>query len=361
MRSEFPEVDCILQVGCAGDIVRAVRAAYGGEKLSLEAEPGRLELGGERILSTMPFYAYLKIAEGCDNRCSYCVIPALRGPYRSRPVEDLLAEAEKLAGGGVRELVLVAQDTTRYGYDIYGRLALPELLRKLCAVEGLKWIRLLYCYPDWMTDELIDTVAKEEKIVKYLDIPIQHVNKRIIAAMNRRMEKRPLLELIERLRAKIPGVTLRTTLIVGFPGETRAEFEELAEFVKDVGFERMGAFAYSREEGTPAYDMEGQLDEEEKLHRQELLMTVQMAVNEAYNRRAQGRSVEVLTEGFDRSAGLYFGRSGGEAPDIDGKIFFKSSGKLKPGDFAQVQISGVCDYDLLGEARQGSAKITEAQ
>ena len=350
MQVEFPEVNCILQVGCAGDIAKAVEAAYNGAKLNLEADPEQLDLGSERVVTTLPFYAYLKIAEGCDNGCTYCVIPSLRGRYRSRPIEELVAEAEKLSSGGVRELILVAQDTTRYGQDLCGRLMLPELLRRLCGVSGLKWIRLLYCYPDYITDELINTIAENEKIVKYIDIPIQHVNERILTAMNRHMGKQALTALIDKLRARIPGVTLRTTLIVGFPGETGEEFAELAEFVKTVRFERLGAFAYSREDGTPAALLDGQLEEEEKQHRQDVVMTEQQRIVGDYNNAMLGRAVEVLTEGFDRYAECYFGRSKSDAPDIDGKIFFTSPKKLRPGDFVSVFIKEIYDDDLYGEA-----------
>jgi ribosomal protein S12 methylthiotransferase len=261
-----------------------------------------------------------------------------------------VAEAEKLSSGGVRELILVAQDTTRYGQDLCGRLMLPELLRRLCGVSGLKWIRLLYCYPDYITDELINTIAENEKIVKYIDIPIQHVNERILTAMNRHMGKQALTALIDKLRARIPGVTLRTTLIVGFPGETGEEFAELAEFVKEVRFERLGAFAYSREDGTPAALLDGQLEEEEKQHRQDVVMTEQQRIVGDYNNAMLGMTVEVLTEGFDRYAECYFGRSKSDAPDIDGKIFFTSPKKLRPGDFVSVLINEIYDDDLYGEA-----------
>ena len=349
IREQFPEVDCVLQVGCTGDIVKAVQNAAAGKRLSLAAAPEELALGGHRVLSTLPFYAYLKIAEGCNNHCSYCVIPSLRGRYRSRPLEELVREAEKLARQGVRELVLVAQDTTLYGQDLGGRM-LPELLHRLCRIEGLRWIRMLYCYPDYITDELIDAIAGEEKVVKYIDMPIQHVSSRIVHAMNRHMEKPELLALIAKLRERIPGVTLRTTLIAGFPGETQEDFEELVQFVKDVRFERLGVFAYSREEGTPAAEMDGQLDEEEKARRQDIIMTEQQTICERNNDARQGSVVEVLTEGFDRYAGCYFGRSADYAPDIDGKIFFTSLKKCRPGDFVKVRFTDTLDYDLLGEA-----------
>lgn len=349
MREEFPEVDCLLQVGCAGDIVKAVRAACDGRRIGLAASPEQLELGGSRIKTTLPFYSYLKIAEGCDNHCSYCVIPSLRGRYRSRPMEELVAEAEKLAGSGVKELTLVAQDTTRYGQDLYGRLMLPELLRRLCGVDGLEWIRVLYCYPDYITDELIDTVANEEKIVKYIDLPIQHVNDRILRDMRRPMKKAKLEALIAKLRERIPGLTLRTTLIVGFPGETQEEFSELAQFVRDTRFERLGAFCYSQEEGTPAAEMPDQLDEETKQRRQDIIMTEQETVAQELNSAMQGHTVRVLAEGYDRYAECFFGRSAADAPDIDGKIFFTSARRVHSGEFVDVKINDVCDLDLFGE------------
>lgn len=349
IRGEFPEVDAVLQVGCTGDIVRAVRSAGTGGKLALSAEPEQFALGGRRVLSTLPFYAYLKIADGCDNRCSYCVIPALRGRYRSRPMDELVEEARTLAARGVKELVLVAQDVTCYGRDL-GGLMLPELLRRLCRVDGLQWIRMLYCYPDFITDELIDTIASEKKLVKYIDMPIQHVSDHILSAMNRRMRKPELLSLIAKLRRRIPGVTLRTTVIVGFPGETQTDFAELVQFVRDVRFERLGAFAYSREEGTPAARMPGQLEEEEKSRRQDILMTEQQTVCDALNAARQGQTALVLTEGYDRYAGCYFGRSADYAPDIDGKIFFTSVKKRRSGEFVPVRFTDMLDYDLLGEA-----------
>ncbi|HEX3027542.1 MAG TPA: 30S ribosomal protein S12 methylthiotransferase RimO [Clostridia bacterium] len=349
MQQEFPEVNCILTVGRAGDIEQAVRAAFDGGSLFLDGKPEQLELGGKRVVTTLPFFAYLKIAEGCDNCCSYCVIPKLRGRFRSRPMEDILDEARRLVGGGVRELTLVAQDTTRYGEDLYGRMMLPGLLRELCKIEKLEWIRLLYCYPDKVTDELIDTIADEPKIAKYIDLPIQHVSTRIVRQMNRRDDRAKLETLIGRLREKIPGLTLRTTLIVGFPGETQEEFAELIEFVKQIRFERLGAFAYSREDGTPAAEMDGQIEEELKLRRQEIVMEEQSRINDELNQKMVGGAVKVLIEGFDRYAECYFGRSEADAPDIDGKIFVQSKQKLEPGTFQMVRISGVMDFDLLGE------------
>jgi ribosomal protein S12 methylthiotransferase len=349
LQKEFSEVNCVVQVGCAGSIEKAVIAANEGKQCFLKGKPEELAFGGERILTTLPCFAYLKIAEGCDNCCTYCVIPTLRGRFRSRPMEELVLEAESLVNRGVKELILVAQDTTRYGEDLYKSFKLPELLRKLCKIEKLKWIRLLYCYPDRITDELIEVITTEEKIQKYIDMPIQHVNDRIVRDMNRHMYKPEIIALINKLREKVPGITLRTTVIVGFPGETEAEFEELAEFVKEIRFERLGAFAYSCEEGTIAAAMEGQLEEKEKLHRQENIMNEQFTIMDAYNNLKIGEKIEVMNEGFDRHADCYFGRSSGDAPDIDGKIFFTSEKKLKIGDFVNVKIDEVLDCDLFGQ------------
>lgn len=349
MPKEFPEVNCILSVGSDSGIGRAVKAAYEGQSLNLESAPEKLELAGNRIITTLPFFSYIKIAEGCDNRCSYCIIPYLRGRYRSRPIDDIVKEAQKLADGGVKELVVVAQDTTRYGRDLYGKLALPELLKRLCKIEKLRWIRVLYCYPDCVTDELIDTIASEEKIVKYIDLPIQHVSDRIIKTMNRRGSRAELEALIEKMRGKIPGLILRTTLITGFPGETDKDFEELQEFVKTVKFDRLGVFTYSREDGTPAADMPDQVDEEIKKRRQEIIMEDQQRIADENNQKMIGKTIEVLCEGFDRYAECFFGRSRADAPDIDGKVFFTAANKPKPGSFVNVRITDVCDYDLTGE------------
>ena len=257
--AEIPEADVVLGIGCNADILGAIERALHGEKTVAFGEKEALSLEGERVLANEPYFAYLKVAEGCDNRCSYCAIPLIRGPFRSRPMENIVAEARRLAACGVTELNVVAQDTTRYGEDLYGRLALPELLEKLCRLDGVRWVRMLYCYPDRITDRLLDVMAREEKIVKYMDIPIQHVNGRILSLMNRRGDAGSLTALMEKIRARVPGVVLRTTLITGFPTETQGEFEELCEFVQRVRFERLGCFAYSAEEDTPAALMDGQL------------------------------------------------------------------------------------------------------
>lgn len=355
MATAFPEVNCVLTVGRSEEIAKAVTAAAEGGSVRLCGSPEGLSLGGQRIITTLPFYSYLKIAEGCDNHCSYCVIPKLRGRYRSRPMEELVEEASRLAENGVKELTVVAQDTTRYGEDLYGKLMLPELLRRLARIEKLEWIRILYGYPDLITDELIDTMAEEPKIVKYIDMPIQHVNARISKLMNRRGGTAEEIEaVVSRLRAKIPGITLRTTVITGFPGETDEEFAELCEFLKKIRFERLGAFAYSREEGTPAWGFENQIGDDIKQRRQEIVMEQQDVINSENNQQMLGKSVRVLTEGYDRYAECYFGRSQAEAPDIDGKIFFKSKTRRSPGEFVTVTLDSTLEFDLIGEALESA-------
>lgn len=349
IRAEMPEVDAVLGIGSNDEICEAVQKAAAGESVTSFGPKENLPLSGERLLTTLPYYAYLKIAEGCDNRCSYCAIPAIRGRFRSRPMEDILKEAEWLAGQGVKELVVVAQDTTRYGEDLYGEYRLAELLRRLCRIEGFRWIRTLYCYPDKITDELIRTVASEEKLVKYFDIPIQHCNGEILRAMNRKMDRGELTGLMKKLRREIPGVTLRTTLITGFPGETGEQFGELCDFVGEIKFDRLGCFAYSPEEGTPAAKLENQIEDEEKSRREEIIMKAQSVIMERLNQKKIGKTLTVVVEGFDKYGECYFGRSEADAPDIDGKIFFSSEASLTMGDFVSVKITEVMDYDLFGE------------
>lgn len=345
MAEEIPEVDAIIGIGCNGNIVSAVKRVLNGEKVQAYGEKERLSLEGDRILSGPPYSAYLKVAEGCDNRCTYCAIPLIRGPFRSRPMENILEEAKTLATGGVTELCVVAQDTTRYGEDLYGKLALPELLTKLCAVNGLKWVRILYCYPDRITDELLDVMAREEKIVKYMDIPLQHANGRILGLMNRRGDAASLKALMERIRQRVPGVILRTTMITGFPTETEAEFEELCEFARQVEFERLGCFAYSTEEDTPAAEME-QVEPEIREHRAQILMDAQAAVMERVQQKAVGKKLEVLVEG--REKGRWYGRSYMDAPDIDTKVTFRDKNHHAAGDYVLVEITGGDGYDLEG-------------
>ena len=303
-----------------------------------------------RLRTTPSYTAYLKIAEGCDNHCTYCVIPSIRGRYRSRKKEDILAEAEKLAAEGVKELVVIAQDTTRYGMDLYEDYGLSELLRELCAAADVEWIRVHYCYPELMTEALIRTFAEEPKICKYFDIPVQHCNDRVLRRMGRRTSKAQITELIGRIRERIPEAVIRTSLIVGFPGETEEEFLELKDFVEAVKFERLGVFAYSREEDTPAYDLDGQIDEEEKQRRQEILMLVQSGISQAWNESRIGTTVRVLVEDRDEIIKSYYGRSYADSIEIDGKVFFKSNASLKGGDFVAVKVDQALEYDLFGRA-----------
>ena len=352
MRAEFPEVNGIVQLGREGDLAQAVREAAAGRAADLAGLPAAMPENGSRVLTTLPFYSYLKIADGCDNHCSYCVIPRLRGPYRSRTMESLVEEAAGLAARGVRELTLVAQDTARYGTDLYdGKKMLPELLRRLCLLDGLHWVRLLYCYPDAITGELMDVMASEGKIVPYLDMPVQHVSPRIVREMNRHMSAEEVQALVKKLRARIPNLVLRTTLITGFPGESEREFEELAAFVKETRFERLGVFAYSQEEGTPAAAMPGQIDEETKTRRKEIIEEEQMRIADEWTQSRVGQVEEVLIEGFDRYADCYFGRSAAEAPEIDNKIFIRSEKKLQPGVFLPVRFADVLGDDLMAETR----------
>lgn len=346
---ELYEVDAVIGIGANADIAQVVTKALNGQKVESFPDKLQMPLSGGRVQSTPLHYAYLKVADGCDNRCTYCAIPLIRGPFRSRTLEDLTEEAQALAKKGVKELIVIAQDTTRYGEDLYGRLMLPELLRRLCKIDGIEWIRLLYCYPDRMTDELIDTIAFEDKILKYIDLPLQHCSGSVLKAMNRRGDREALTALLAKIRDRIPGVVLRTTLITGFPGETEQDFEELSQFVNDVQFERLGCFPYSQEEDTPAASFENQIEEEIKLHRQEIIMEQQHTIMERYCQSLVGKTITVLTEGYDRYAQCYFGRSAADSPDVDGKVFFTSDGKKpKAGQFVQVMIDDYLDCDPIG-------------
>ena len=349
MRKEIPELDAVIGIGSNSrlcDIIRDVLTdkqpvcSY-GEKTALSMEGGR-------IISTEPFFAYIKIAEGCSNCCTYCAIPSIRGAFRSRKKEDILEEARWLAQNGVTELVVVAQDTTRYGEDIYGKSELASLLRELCRIDGLKWIRTLYCYPERISDELLDTIAQEDKLVKYIDMPLQHCNGEILKRMHRHGSREELEKLVEHIREKVPGIILRTTMITGFPGETDEQFEELCEFVKKMRFERLGCFAFSPEEGTPAFDMPQQVHLKTRERRAEIVMEQQMLISDEFNERCIGSTLEVVCEGFDRYAECYFGRSAYDAPDIDGKVFFMSDRKVAVGEYVQVAIDDTLDYDLIG-------------
>lgn len=349
MMKEIPELDAVIGLGSNDKLVDIIRQIYSdGMPVCAYGNKTDLSMEGGRIISTEPFYAYLKIAEGCSNCCTYCAIPSIRGRYRSRKMEDVIAEAKWLAENGVTELVVVAQDTTRYGEDIYGKSMLPELLKELCRIEGFKWIRTLYCYPERITDELLDTIAAEDKLVKYLDMPIQHCSGDILKAMNRYGDRKFLTELIKKIREKIPGIILRTTLIAGFPGETEEQFEELCEFVKEIQFERLGCFAYSPEEGTKAYDMPDQIHLKVREHRADIIMEEQMVISDRLNEKAMGKTFEVVCEGFDRYAECYYGRSEADAPEIDGKIFFDSDKKIRVGEYVKVLVDDTLDYDLIG-------------
>ncbi len=353
----IPEADGVVGIGCNDDIVSVLERIMSDERVQAYGDKEQLTLTGDRIQTTLSFYSYLKIAEGCDNCCSYCAIPSIRGRFRSVPMEELLEEAKRLVLGGVRELIVVAQDTTRYGIDLYGEYKLPELLTRLCGIEQLKWIRVLYCYPERVTDELLDVMAREEKIVKYMDLPIQHCNKDILRRMNRKGDEQSLRQLIEKIRAKIPDITLRTTLITGFPGESEEQFEQLAEFVKDIKFDRLGCFPYSAEEGTPAADMDCQLEDDVKQRRADIIMDQQMLITVKKNKEFVGKTIEIVTEGFDRYGECYFGRSASDAPEIDGKIFFSSPNKKQiTGKFVKVKITDMLDYDLIGEIADEFAK-----
>ena len=344
----MPTADVIAGIGCNGDIVSMINKALDGEVLRVKSPKDQLPMDGERHLYSLPFYAYLKIAEGCDNCCSYCAIPSIRGRFRSRPMESIIEEAKELAEKGVTELVVVAQDTSRYGLDLYGEYKLAALLRELCKIDGIRWIRTLYAYPERITDELIDTIASEEKLVKYLDIPMQHCDGDILKAMNRPGDQKMLKALIRKLRERIPGIVLRTSLIAGFPGETNDQFKKLAQFVKDMRFDHVGCFAYSEEEGTRAAAMDHQVDPEVRQHRAEIIQDEQDNITMAKNEKRLGQVVTVVTEGWDKYAECYFGRSEYEAPEIDGKIFFTSKRRPYMGEYLQVQLNDMMDVDMLG-------------
>lgn len=345
----FPEADAVIGIGNNKDIVDILNEVMAGERVVRFGSKLDAEMTGDRIISTLPFFTYLKIAEGCSNCCTYCAIPMIRGKYRSVPMEDIIAEAKKLAENGITELVVIAQDTSRYGEDLYGESKLPELLRELCKIDGLKWIRTLYCYPERITDELLDTIASEEKLVKYLEIPIQHCDGDILSAMNRWGDEEKLEALFARIRSKIPDVVLRTTLITGFPGETEEQFNSLAEFVDRVGFDRLGCFPYSAEEGTRAAGFENQVDEDVAAHRADIIMEQQLERSYDNNKKLMDAELEAVVEGYDRFGECFFGRTALDAPDIDGKVFFTSEKPLKIGDYVTIKITDTLDYDLIGE------------
>ena len=347
---ELPEVDAVIGTGAYDDVVEAVKCAYEKKRFSCFHNISEAPMGGDRVITTPEFFAYIKIAEGCDNCCTYCVIPSLRGKFRSRQMSDIVNEAKDLAALGVKELCVIAQDTTRYGEDIYGTYCLDSLLRELSTIDGIEWIRVLYMYPDRITDALIDEIANNPKIVKYFDIPVQHVTDRMLSAMNRRDTAASIRSTVERIRAKIPDAVLRTTFITGFPGETEEDYKAMGDFIDEMKFDRLGVFEYSREEGTKAYDMPDQIPAATKHKRCKALMKRQQAVHAAKNRELLGKTVKVLSEGYDKVSECFFGRSFRDAPDVDGKIYFHSSRNVKDGTFVDVKIVDVIDYDLVGQA-----------
>ena len=351
LEQEMPEVDGVLGTGSYTDIVSALEEVTAGGHPRRFGDIDHTEEDGARVVSTPPYTAYLKIAEGCDNRCSYCIIPYLRGRYRSRSMESLLAEAKALADRGVQELIVIAQDITRYGTDLYGRRRLGELLTELCRLP-FHWVRLHYLYPDEVDDDLIDVLAREHKILRYIDIPLQHINDGILKAMNRRSTKAEIIALLHKLRQRLPGLVLRTSLICGLPGEGEAEFEELCQFLQDAGIERAGIFQFSPEEGTPAAVMEHQVEPEVAARRVELLVELQSRVMDAYNESRLGETLEVLCEGFDPDMGCYAGRSYADSPDVDGRVFFTAAGLVPAGTFVNVRITGTSDGDLTGEIEE---------
>ena len=346
---EIPEVDLVVGIGSNKDIAKLTKQAIEGNPQNSYGEKEELDLNAERLLGGYPFSAYIKISDGCNNCCTYCAIPKIRGKLRSRKIEDIVKEAETLADGGVTELIVVAQDTTAYGEDIYGKPMLAELLKELCKIENLHWIRTLYTYPEKITDELLDTIALENKLVNYLDIPLQHADGEILKRMNRRGDRASLTKLIEKIRNKIPDITIRTTFITGFPGETEQQFCAMHEFIKEIRFDRLGCFTYSAEEDTAAALFENQVDEQTKQNRAELIMEDQMIIAAEKNEEKIGTVQEVLIEGWDDYIKCYFGRSRADAPEIDGKVFFTSDTPLVIGDYVFVQINDCLEYDLLGE------------
>ena len=343
------EVDVAIGIGANSQIADVVFDVLEGKKENRFPSKLCLPLQGGRIQSTPPHYAYIKIAEGCDNCCTYCAIPMIRGKFRSRQIDDIIKEAELLAQNGVKELNVIAQDTTRYGEDLYGEPYLAKLLQRLCKIDGFKWIRVLYCYPDRITDELIDTIANEDKIVKYLDIPLQHCNGEVLKNMNRHGNKESLTELLNKIKSKIPNVVLRSTFITGFPGETEEQFEELAEFAADINFQRLGCFAYSQEENTKAGEMQNQIDEEIRQKRADIIMEHQQGVMAQYCESLIGSEIEVIVEGFDKLAECYFGRSYADSPEVDGCVFFTCN-DTKPhiGDFVKVEVIDYMGCDPIG-------------
>lgn len=345
---EMPEVDAVLGIGANSDIVKACDKALCGIVTTSFPNKCYLSINDERIISTPSHWAYLKIAEGCDNRCSYCAIPGIRGGFRSRTIESCVDEAKALAESGVKELILIAQDTTKYGQDLYGKYSLDILLKELVKIDGIEWIRLFYCYPQRITDSLINVIANEEKVCSYIDIPLQHSDKTVLKNMNRVGDGEDYMALISKMRKAIPDLALRTTFMVGFPGETDEQFENLCKFTEDVKFDKMGCFTFSPEEDTPAYDMQNQIDDDVKVRRQEVLMNKQYSITEELNKQRIGRIYKVIIDTFDGEK--YVGRSYMDSPEIDSGIIFTCDYNLNIGDFVNVEITDYNGYDLIGEA-----------
>ena len=349
IRSELPEVDAIVGVGSIKEIEKAVEAVEKGEFFDSRLPKDELPLGGDRLVTTPEYTAYLKIAEGCDNRCAFCAIPGIRGRFRSRPMEDIVAEAKELEKLGVKELTLVAQDTTRYGLDLYGEYKTAELIENILRETEIPWIRTLYCYPDKITDDFLRVMRDNPRVVKYVDMPIQHITDSMLKAMNRHGDAATVKNAVARLRREIPGLTLRTTLMVGFPGETEEDFDALCEYINEARFDRLGVFTFSPEEGTKAFSMPDQIDKQTKQDRMDRAMALQADIAASLNEEKIGSVQKVLCEGFDAVSEAYYGRSEADAPEIDGKIWFTSDRKIAPGEFIDVKINEALDYDLVGE------------
>lgn len=360
--AEMPEVDAVVGIGSQDRIVEAVRSVLGEDGEDGEGKKNgapylcfgdkeKSPLGGDRLVTTGEL-AYLKIAEGCDNHCTYCAIPLIRGRMRSRTVEDIVAEAVELDSLGIKELCIIAQDTTAYGIDLYGSYELPRLLREILAATDIPWIRLLYLYPDKITEELLETVRDNDRILNYFDIPIQHISENVLRRMARRGGADTVRRAVAMIRDTVPEAILRTTAIVGFPGETEEDFCELCEYVREVRFDRFGAFTYSREEDTPAFGFEDQIDEETKQERYDILMRTQLEISAEKLADMIGKKIEVFCEGFDPVAETHYGRSRGDAPEIDGKVYFTSDRRISEGEIVEVEITGSLDFDLTGEATE---------
>ncbi len=347
--TEMPEVDGVMGIGAINQVDSIIRRVLDGEKVFQMDDKYNLPLCGERLLTTPSYWSYLKIADGCSNRCTYCAIPGIRGDYRSEEFDMVIEEAKQLAAAGTKELILIAQDTTAYGYDLYGEYRLPELLNSLCEIDGIEWIRMLYCYPDKITDELLDVMKNQPKVLHYIDLPLQHADDRILKRMGRKGDSAYLRNVISRIREAMPDAVIRTTFMVGFPGEDEEAFDNLAEFVNEIEFDRLGCFEFSPQEGTPAFNMPDQVDDKVKNHRGEIIMNDQLEIVNLKNDEKIGKIYRVLVEDYDGYSDSYSGRTYMDAPEIDGKINFTSSHDYNPGDFADVEVIGVNDYDLIGK------------